>query len=354
MRSALLKGLVREPSVSVGQQVVTWDQSDVLTQLGGHLDRLGSRVVPDVIRDRLDRGGDETRQALGLTREPGPDFLLPFDPHLMKFCRLSNHLGLSINGSPSQAALDDLSQRTEEAVIALLSKVESPSLIGRRVLGKEAGFRGRTIEQATVHILSKLFSQLEKEFHDLDEAAKEKASHDILVAIEEMDEVTQAGIRERIGVNRLSADAFYKTGAIAGIGTGLGGAVAIGGFGSYTLLTSTIASVAGVVGVTLPFSFYIMATSTLAFLSNPVTIVAALAGGGWFLRRTANRSVRDRYLLVLAALSVIAQGNRTEEEDAARAFADHAKQRYREFLAATGNERRAYERAFPAFHEAKG
>lgn len=38
-------------------------------------------------------------EALGLTSEPNPDFLLPFDSHLMKLCRLLNHLKLSIDAA---------------------------------------------------------------------------------------------------------------------------------------------------------------------------------------------------------------------------------------------------------------
>ena len=277
-----------------------------------------------------------------------------FDRRLMKLCRMLAHLEISIDREPGPTLLNDAALRVEERAIDLLRRVDDRSVKERLLRRQREGFEGRTIQEAATHVLEKLFLQLGQQFEDLDEAGRRQAAERILAAIERLDPASQAEIRRRLGVDALSTDAMLRTGSIAGLGSGLGAAVAVGGFGSYTLVTSTIASVAGVFGVTLPFKFYILATSTLAFLSNPLTIAAAALGGGWLLRSKANQAIRDRYLLTLVALSIVAQGVDAGDGDPVDEFVAHSKQRYREFLGASGSDRRAYLNAFPAFRNPTG
>ena len=65
----------------------------------------------------------------------------------------------------------------------------------------------------------------------------------------------------------------------------LSGAALLSGFSFYTTMSSVMCASAGALGITLPFSAYIGASSTVAFLSGPVgwTVVALGAGGAAFL-----------------------------------------------------------------------
>ncbi len=74
-----------------------------------------------------------------------------------------------------------------------------------------------------------------------------------------------------------------KAALIAGTGaaavTALSATVALSGFAFYTTMSTAIAASAGLLGVTLPFSVYAGASSTVAVLSGPIGWSIALVAG---------------------------------------------------------------------------
>jgi hypothetical protein len=349
MPSSFLEGLAREPSASVLQQVNAWDESDVLLKALSTIQSTGEKFLPAEARERIGELARKTSDGLGIRGSEDFVFIDPLDPHLMKIARVCNHFGEMIAQEPGYAFLEHAALRVEKASIDLLLKSDERSIADRLRRRPRQGFSGSSILDATRYILSKLFDQIQEQFESLSDEERRRAAEELVEAIDRLDPETQAQIRQRLDIDRLGAEALLKSGAVASIGTGLGAAVAIGGFGSYALLTSTIATVAGFFGLTLPFKFYILATSGLAFLANPIVLGAAALGGGWMLRKQANRAIRDRYVTVLVALSVVGQGNPTPDPDPARSLVEHAKRRYREFSTSPEPARSAYVKAFPAF-----
>ncbi|BBK34861.1 hypothetical protein STHU_54950 [Allostella humosa] len=348
MDSVILGGLAREPTTAVAGQIEGWDASDVLWRLGRSIKSGGERLVPEQVQARF----SDFAGRLQLNGRGDGGLLLfdqPFDLPLMKFTRLCDHLALTLSAPPTRASINEICGRIEEAMIAILRRVDERSLSDRLRWKVKMGFNGGTVIEATQYILARLFEQLARDFSAMSIDEQKRVAEQIANAIDRLDPATQAMVRERLDIDRIGADALLRTGAIASLGTGLGTAVAVGGFGSYTLVTSTIASVAGVFGLTLPFKFYILATSSLAFLSSPITLAVLAVGGGALLRARANRSIRERYLTVLAALSVVARGNPSEHADPVEAFVAHARARYREFVVADDARQRRYRSAFPSF-----
>lgn len=349
MGGALLAGLVCEPKEPVSQQIAAWDESDILCKAVVSLKRQGAKILPAQLIMRVEELGRQAGGLLGRSADDGFDTVE--DQRLMKLCRMMVHVGLTIDQEPGPALFENATRRIEQETIRILRKMDDRSSWDRLRLRRRKGFDGETIEEAARHVVQKLFLQVQEQFEGLDEAGQRRVAERIISEIEKLDAATQDEVRRRLGINQLSVDALRKTGVLAGLGTGLGTAVVMGGFGSYTLLTSTMASMAGVLGVTLPFKFYILATSTMAFLANPVTIVVAALGGGWLLRAKANRAIRDKYFVVLAALAVVARGTGAHEADTIDEFSDHARRRYREFREASGTKRKSYARVFPAFRQ---
>jgi hypothetical protein len=113
-------------------------------------------------------------------------------------------------------------------------------------------------------------------------------------------------IRSQAGLADLSDRALMQTGVIAAVGGALAGTVSLAGFAAYTTLTSALVGMAGLFGLHLPFVTFIYATSTLAFLSNPIFLGSALLLGGGLLMRRANRQIRDRLIPVMVATATIA------------------------------------------------
>ena len=350
---AFLGGLVREPSESILQQIAGWDRSDILLKLRASVQDVEQRHLPASMRKHLDR--------IGFFEPPSNEdmrhlerFAHPFDAHLMKLCRFFDHLGIVIDEDPGVTSVSELARIVERRMVDQLRRMEKQSFLDRSLRRAKNEFSGNSIEEATAFVIRKLFDQVARDFGELSGADKRRAAAKILDAIDRLDQKTQAEIREKLKVDQLGVDALLKTGALATIGSSIGLAVAAGGFGSYTLLTSTISTVAGLVGLTLPFKFYLLATSTLAFVSNPVTIGVAIFGGGWLLRKKANQSIRDQYLNVLVALSVTAHGNPSPYNFPVDQFVEHAKRRYQEFCSVSGADLRLYSVAFPAFRKNSG
>jgi hypothetical protein len=106
------------------------------------------------------------------------------------------------------------------------------------------------------------------------------------------------------------------TGSIASVGVGLSALVGVAGFASYTTLTSVVAAVTGLVGIHLSFGTYMLLTSSLAGLTNPLLLIGVLAGGGFFLTKNANHSVRGLLYPTLIATSVMSYaGSEGSEPD---------------------------------------
>lgn len=349
MKSPLLLGAVREPSTAVAQQIVAWDDADLTLIIASAIARSGKKLLPSEVRDALAAATTKVKQKLGEANEPVTRFCEPMDAQLMKLCRLLDHVGLKIENVPGPTLLDDAARRLEGEIIRRLKAQDLPQ---RKWLQPSARrheeFSGTTIEAAARHIMETLFAETEQQLHDLDEPARQHAAERIIEAVEGLDPAAQAEIRERLQIDKLDVSAILAPGALISIG-GIGAAAGMGGFAAYTFVTATVASVAGAIGVTVPFHAYILASSALAFLANPLTIGATLLGGAWLLRSRLNASVRDRWTLLLVAFAVVAQGHASDGSDPDARFVAQARMRYSEYLSAPRHERRAYEQAFPAF-----
>lgn len=86
-------------------------------------------------------------------------------------------------------------------------------------------------------------------------------------------------IEDRVALSLLSGVAVRAA---------LAATVYVAGFGFYTAMTATMAAVAGLVGVTLPMSAYLAATTLIGILTGPVGMAAILISsiaGGIYLGR---------------------------------------------------------------------
>jgi len=86
----------------------------------------------------------------------------------------------------------------------------------------------------------------------------------------------------------------------------LSGTVAFTGFAFYTTMSVTIATVAGTLGVTLPFAFYAGASSLVGVLFGPVgwAIMGTVALGGVVLKGSPNLQKTTALIYQLHALKI--------------------------------------------------
>ena len=286
--SVLLHGATAEGAEAARTQVWTFDRATVYQEL--------RRVT---VRDNTSPPADATRHA----QDSG--FVLPMgggDWRAAKLCRILHHLELRFTETPSTEELRELCLKAEQRAVALLSRLEG----GKRKAGGEERFSGSTVADLTRYVVLRVFTQVDATFTRMAPAEKERAASEMARLLAEMPEDMRQRIRTESRLANLSADALSQTGAIAAVGGAMVGGVGLAGFAAYTSLTSFIAAAAGLVGVTLPFGFYVFATSTLAMVTNPILVSGVALVGGGFLTRRANHQMRDRLIPVMVATSALA------------------------------------------------
>ena len=127
----------------------------------------------------------------------------------------------------------------------------------------------------------------------------EKLTHDVRESLSAAD---WEKVREVIGADQVTTEAFGKLITAAAIGTTGAIAANAAGFALYTALTSAMASIAGALGVTLPFGVFMGATSLLAFLTGPF-IPLSIGAVALFQAGKVNRKVA-RMLLAQSLVSL--------------------------------------------------
>lgn len=105
---------------------------------------------------------------------------------------------------------------------------------------------------------------------------------------------------------------------------GFAALVSAGGFASYTMLTSAVAAVAGAVAVTLPFGFYMTATSMLAALTSPMVLgplglVVVATATFW-----GNKKIHQAMLPMIVTQNAVATGLEASGDPVATLVDDHA------------------------------
>ncbi|NMB16169.1 MAG: hypothetical protein GX980_03545 [Firmicutes bacterium] len=146
-----------------------------------------------------------------------------------------------------------------------------------------------------------------KEIADLEEILGQELA--------KLSEADRKAIREVIGVDEISARTFinflHSTSALIAAQTLIGGF----GFGSFLFLTTAIKAFSLLIGVTFPFSVYMAATSTLAFLlSAPFLAISATFLGGYVLRKTSTRLDDELAKMIIQVGRVKLLANKTEAE----------------------------------------
>ena len=135
-------------------------------------------------------------------------------------------------------------------------------------------------------------------------AAREALVRETRQRVEQMDSASQHRLLDAIGARELNDDAI-RTILLTGGGLAtFGGAVSVAGFSAYIFAAQVSAFVPLVSGPAL--------VSFVAVLSNPVTIVLATLGTGWWAARSVGKRVQGAIALrvmSLLALTGVTAGN---------------------------------------------
>lgn len=328
IRSKLLEGLQVEDAEAARGQVWAFDHATVLGEVNRRALRGQAEAPSDGIRHARDDG-----------------LVIPMDAdgwRAAKLARMLKHLGIRFDAAPTGAALLDLCLEAEEKAVTLLARLQGPGKAGKG----QTPFQGRDVTQLAQYVLRRLFEDLDAGFVKKPPEEQERIAADIAHALSELPDHVRERIRTEAGLSDLSTAALKRTGAIAAVGGAMASTVGMAGFAAYTTLTSTIAAVAGLFGMTLPFAVYVKATSMLAFAANPMLTgpLAVVAGGVLVIR--ANRQMRDRLLPVLVATAILAEAEGRTGTNAS-VLADCLARAHASAAKADRKERSVIEATFP-------
>ncbi|HHW42037.1 MAG TPA: hypothetical protein GXX19_13020 [Syntrophomonadaceae bacterium] len=147
--------------------------------------------------------------------------------------------------------------------------------------------------------INDLIEQLQKKLNRMTMEEQDKFRKLLEDEIRSLSKANREAIKEATGLQELSSQAllnFFKTTSGVAFAQMLVGAT---GFGAFMFLTTTLKAISLLLGVSLPFGVYTVATSVLAFLlSGPFLLLVIALSGGAILYKT-NEDLKHQLAKIL-------------------------------------------------------
>lgn len=211
---------------------------------------------------------------------------------VMLLTRLASHCDLELPTELTVDHLNDLSERIEKETLSLLRE-------------NDDNFDGETITELAQHVMQGLFADLSDRFEDQDDETRNEIVNTILEEIETMPEKQRERLRQALDADELSQESIRQAIVSGSLGSAFAAVVHVAGFSAYMVAVKALAAATGLIGITLPFAAYTTLTSAMAMLANPLVLIPALLGGGYFLTRHTNKKMRNNLLPVIVTQSVV-------------------------------------------------
>ena len=300
MDSFLLSGIVKSDPRFLAESAVLWDEMGLIKQTYKSLLEKAGKTAD---WDESKPGGKFIRKYIGgtskkLEKSLGKGFLLKVQLNLSYPAPVPQWLLLKrvfdlfkITLPKGEVTLTEMDRQCKKIEGLFLSDFARSEKLGNP-LDMADFFNIYTQKMAETLIDN--FSKLSKEEQD-------RTLDDILEEIIDLPQEQKEAFRSSLQIDEITRDSLRKAILAGGASVGLTSYVSVAGFGAYIFLTKTIATVAGFVGLTLPFGVYTSATSLLAVLSSPLTMMLFLAGGGFFLEQRTAHKLQKEFLKSLMA-----------------------------------------------------
>lgn len=215
---------------------------------------------------------------------------------------------LGIGASYNYVSPRDLEDNARDIVRELLSQM--------RCDNKE--FNGTSLNDIMLYQVEKLFQGFGKRFQKMSRNEQEKVEEEVNQFIGHLSIQEQKKLEKALGVEELSADTIRNALASGTLGIGLAALVEMSGFAFYTTMSSLLASIAGAVGITLPFGTYVMISSVIAVLTSPLFLALFIFWGGSAFYKHQNGKLRRQLMPLLVTVIALASQSEKESLDAHR------------------------------------
>lgn len=272
LESKLAQGLLAADGESLRTQVALWDDMKLWGMLWKKV--RGSVSDGDLIQDELNE------KAEWLSRFNDDEI------RIMLLTRIAEHLDRGLPKTVTAGEIDDVGNVIEEQTVELLRE-------------NDDDFDGSTTSEMVQHVMQGLFEDLTDRFENQDRETQEQVVNAILEEIESMPEAQRERLQEALDADELSRESIRKAIVSGSLGTAFATVVQVAGFSAYMAAVNALATVAGILGLTIPFAAYTTLTSAVAVAANPWLLVPVLLGGGWYLTNHTNEKMRDNLLPVV-------------------------------------------------------
>lgn len=149
--------------------------------------------------------------------------------------------------------------------------------------------------QLALYQMQNIFGSIGGELHQLTAEEQDHFTDQIEQFIESLPLEQQVKIKEKLNIDAVTNSTIKRVIVTQGSAVLLTVIVEIAGFAAYTTLTSLIAGTAGLIGLTLPFGFYMTATSVLSVLTGPVGLIL-MGGASGVMMLTQSKKVKKTLL----------------------------------------------------------
>lgn len=263
-------------------QLAMWDGASLVPVL---VDKAKSLKDPSAAKTKLESATMEN-----LRKYHGAEHLLRRE----LLTRVAKHAGIELSTVATVADLDQIGLVIERRAVTTQRKVDKT-------------FEGTTTHELVAHVLRALFDSFSEGFATMSEAEQERVVAEMIGVIDDMPEEYRERFKSGAGIDRISDRAMRQAIATGALGAGFAAVVQVAGFSAYMFATKALATIVGVVGLTLPFAAYVSLTSAMAFMTGPAGWVL-LASAGLLLGRHTNRRIRNSLLPLIVAQTVVAAG----------------------------------------------
>ena len=285
LRSELARGLVGQKPDAVAYQLALWHRLKI------------SRVLFTKLRSLIPRRTYDAESAIAAQIEPYARAYAsrpPQENQVELLALIAGHLGVALPTHASAADLDQVCTEISERAVAALRRTN-----------KE--FKGNTVEDMVRFSMDGWFRGLGAKLRDLPEDEQEALVQELVESIRSMPGKQRRAMLKKLGTDQITTEIVRKAALNGTLGTAFVVAVEIAGFSAYTFATSALASIAGVVGLTLPFGVYTTLTSFMAFFANPFLMVPALAGFMFWQKKRGDRKLKDGLVASIVTALIVSE-----------------------------------------------
>ncbi|NLF44678.1 MAG: hypothetical protein GX581_01270 [Syntrophomonadaceae bacterium] len=159
------------------------------------------------------------------------------------------------------------------------------------------------LEAINKYYIKKVINDFDERYNATDNANQTRLIDEIYNNFETLPEDEKKELYDKLGIKGTSEDAVKNSMKAIGPSVLLTALVSVGGFASYTTLSSIIFAVSQLLGVTFSFGVYTGAASFLSFLTGPFMILLLL-GSGYFMFRQGRKQKEELVPLVVMQICI--------------------------------------------------